>query len=176
MLEHLREEFPAPESDPGPQLPDEDRSGQVRFDLRQQFGGLVVQPIGVRQQPVIHDLLLRDEPSRPLHSHVPPVLGPPRSCLSAKRKARNERVPLYLMPAVSCCESRAAQVTGHNPAGRQAITVRKCVTLIELRKAVDAARQLRSDLQRAGHRVTSHCASCARRDARRPGHWPPLAA
>lgn len=71
-LEHLREEFPAPESDPGPQLSNEDSSGQVRFDLRQQFRGLPVQPIRVRQQPVIHDLLLRDEPGHiPIHGHIP---------------------------------------------------------------------------------------------------------
>lgn len=73
-MEHLREEFPAPESDPGPQLPDEDSSGQVRLDLRQQLRGLLVQPIGVRQQLVIHDLLLRDKPGIPVHSHIPLIL------------------------------------------------------------------------------------------------------
>lgn len=45
LLQNLREEFPGPESDPGPQLSDEDSSGQVRFDLRQQFRGLPVQPV-----------------------------------------------------------------------------------------------------------------------------------
>lgn len=70
LLQYLREKFPGPESDPGPQLSEEDSSAQVRFDLRQQFRGLPVQPVRVRQQAIIHNLLLRNKLSHiPAHSH-----------------------------------------------------------------------------------------------------------
>lgn len=35
LLQHLREEFPGPESNPWPELSEENSSGKVRFDLRQ---------------------------------------------------------------------------------------------------------------------------------------------
>lgn len=70
--QHLREELPGPEGDPGPQLPEEDSPGQVRLDLRQQLRGLPLQPGGVRQQAVIHHLPLRDKPIHiSIHSHIP---------------------------------------------------------------------------------------------------------
>ena len=51
----------APVRGPGPQLPDQHGPAQVGLDGGQQLGGLPVQPAGVGQQAVIHDLLLGDK-------------------------------------------------------------------------------------------------------------------
>lgn len=73
---HLREEFPGPERDSGPQLPEKNRPAQVGFDLRQQLRSLPVQAVTVRQQAIINNLLLGNKPlHNPIHSHVPPWLG-----------------------------------------------------------------------------------------------------
>lgn len=61
---HLRGEFPGPEEAPGPQLLELHCPAQVAFDLGQLQVGLGVQPLGVGQQLVVDDLLLRDEASR----------------------------------------------------------------------------------------------------------------
>ena len=60
-LAHLRGEFPGPEEAPRPQLLKLHRPAQVAFDLGQLQVGLGVQPLGVGQQLVVDDLLLRDE-------------------------------------------------------------------------------------------------------------------
>lgn len=60
-LAHLRGEFPGPEEAPRPQLLELHRPAQVAFDLSQLQVGLGVQPLGVGQQLVVDDLLLRDE-------------------------------------------------------------------------------------------------------------------
>lgn len=102
-LLHLREKFPGPEGDPGPQLSEEDSSAQVRFDLRQQFRGLPVQPVRVRQQAVINNLLLRDKPTHVLvRRHIPPLvtfrLYPEKKIIIKMDKEKN--VALYLN---ECC-------------------------------------------------------------------------
>lgn len=133
LLQHLREEFPGPESDPRPELSEENSSGQVRFDLRQQLCGLLVQTVGVRQQAVIHDLLLRDERSH-ISIHSP---APTYSHFSVSAQNVKKNVPLRPMSMEPCGEN---EVSGTNPLcpanGRKAGDHwGKYVTLIELCKA-----------------------------------------
>lgn len=117
---NLREEFPGPECDPGPQLSEQDSSAQVRFDLRQQLRGLPVQPVRVRQHAVIDNLLLRDKRSHvTFYDHIP-LFFPP--VVSARKMREKTLLSVWLMSA-SLGES-AAEVRGHNPL-RPATTERK---------------------------------------------------
>lgn len=136
-LEHLREELLAPESGPGPQLPDEDSPGQVGLDLRQQLRGLLVQPVGVRQQPVVHDLLLRDERSILIRNHIL-WCHFPASCARRKAPKKKTRLlcplsdgaPQKLEDIICCVQPVRRAEDRRSQAGEE-----KCVTLIELRKA-----------------------------------------
>ena len=58
-----RDMFPRPEEAPGPQLLELHGPAQVALDLCQLQVGLGVQPLGIGQKLVVHDLLLRDERS-----------------------------------------------------------------------------------------------------------------
>lgn len=133
LLQHLREEFPGPKSDSGPQLSEENSSGQIGLDLCQQLGGLLVQAVRVRQQAVVDDLLLRFEPSHvSILGHIPVKH---ESCFVQRRQTGGGEDALRVSESCGKCAPVLADIIRCIQRDRkEQICKRKYVTLIELQE------------------------------------------